>query len=208
MPLRFQGLAYMNPLIVESVDSSQVVEALNLSKRGIRRPGQYWRMTLTLEPEFQAAQGSNAFARLAAHKAEMGKDKTFPVPMPQLTGTGHVLDGVSPPVVDRNAAEDTDFRVHTPFAQMHEAIGRFVKFAGRDKIYMIQNVSAVSGQSGRTDIRTFPLITPDDFPLGQPIILMYHTFNMTARYQPTGRFSVQVNGQGILQETIVVEEAL
>lgn len=207
-PCRFLGLSYMYPLTVESVDNSQVVEALNLSRRGVRRPGQYWRLTVTLEPEFHADTGGTAFARLAAHKATHGADLTFEVAMPQLTAAGHSLDSRAPPVVGRNAADNDEFRVGVPFAVMEDAVGRFVQFGGRTKVYQIQEVTAVAGDAGKSDMRVFPLITPADFPLGQNIVLNFHSFNMTARYLPTGDFAVQVNQQGLVYETVVFEEAV
>lgn len=206
MAYTFQGLRYSLPVSVESIDRSAVVEALNLKRRGVVRSGQYWRVSITLEPDFHESR--NAFGRLSAHRSRHSRHEAFDLPMPQPPDDDNPLDSLAPQVM-RAGAEAGLVRVQQALAVLHpDGLGRFVRVQGRPKVFQIIQVVEVSGQSGASDLALYPAISRGDYPTGETVRLEFHSFNIRCRYSPDGNFATQVNASGVVAEQVVVDEAV
>ena len=192
----FLGLSYVNPVAVESVDQTDITESLSLKKQVLRRPGQYWRLSLTLSPEYNNSGGG--FARLAAHKAEQGKSGEFDIAVPQPPG-GDVYDAMDT-VIQHIAGTDNAVRI--PVANSVFLIGRFVTFGTDRKVYQIKSSATVSATS--TDIQLTPPVQYADLPAG----VLLGDVQMRVRYSNAGGFSVTLGRGGVMTERVVVEEVI
>lgn len=196
--MKFLGLPYTYPLRIESIEPAEVMETLNLKRRIIQRAGQYWRLRIQLQPEF--GNKAQTFGKLLAHKSRHYMGQPFDLPMPQPPGSSP-LDTADPASIGSGASAE-HLRVVLP---VHPSmVGRFVKVADAAKIYQI----AAASRAGSTasDLTLYPALPFADLPADS--FLVFHSFDIRVRYAPGGDFSVGMNRDGMMSETITVDEAL
>lgn len=203
--MEFLGLQYRLPISIESVTNETVHEAINGQKFAIRKPYQYWRFIIGLEPR-RITEGENIFGRLLAHRAEFQLGGTFQIQVPQpilcspsTIATGQIRGS------NNNYTLSSDLAVNSGCLE----IGRFITIGTNagGKLYMIKTSQAnanVGGQATRR-VSLYPSL---ETTLSAGAVFHYNQVIMNARYAETGDASISVNIRGVVQETITIEEAL
>ena len=194
----FLGLRYTLPVTVQSIDNDNVMESRSFKRRVVRRPGQYWRFTLGLEPVFLNAQ--QAYSKFLAHQSEHSKSETFEVPVPNLFPADSLAGQA--PVPYTAGAEAGLLRIALPLASaMH---GRLVKFAGRSKVYIVASAEAVG--TTHTDLRLYPQVGHSDAAADGNLVL--DGVMAKVRYRPSGDFSVTIDRNAMMVQRVVWDEAV
>lgn len=197
--------AYINPIIFTPRDNVLVARAANNQIRSVETDGQYWEMTITLAPVNVA--DPDGFADLLVHRTQHSSNTPFTMPCPQPSYEGHPMDSLSNGYISAPGALTNSLRIDKTPAQLSRGVGRFVKILNLAKIYQIQRVDAVTGQSGVSDVVLYPAITHGQLGVGQDNMI-FHSFDMKVTYINTGTFTVRSNRTGIVTHTITVTEYL
>lgn len=219
--MEFLGLRYAMPISIESVSTESVHEAINGQKFIVRKPYQYWRFRIRLEPKAQQFDES-AWGQLIAHRAQHQQGGTFPMIAPQPYLCDIERPGAEGAHASRISGSNNVFTVTDTIAIFLNCIvpGRMVQLMetaanggtpeGPGKLYMITSVGnrrTVNGQFVVDDVSFFPAlnITAGDSPARH-----LRTWDPVGRfrYAETGDDAITLNSSGIIDTSITVEEAL
>lgn len=198
----FLGLEYTIPASMNFDDRVQVTNSLNLRQTAIKRPGHRYRMSVRLRPSADGAD--NAFGKLSAHKQYHSYNRQFDVPVIQPPDQPDI-DALADTAVTAGASVN-EFRVPASFATLTRALGRYITFANRIKVYKIVQVNEVTGDNTVADVVLDPPIAPADFPTGSTITMQFNNVTMRVRYDPEFDLSETiVAGENTFGEIQVVE---
>lgn len=220
--MEFLGLRFANPISIESVTTEAIHEAINGQKYSVRKPYQYWRFRIRLEPSAHQRE-SSVWGQIIAHRAQHQQGGTFSmfVPQPHLCELEYA--NIQDFTGSRLVGSDNEFTVHDSAAVLSDCIqvGRLihaipsgVSGAGirttPGKIHMITSVGRQTIADGgfvKEEVSFYPPINRTGTSISPVRINAWRPVG-EFRYAETGNNSVTIGNRGIIDHTITVEEAL
>ena len=192
----FLGLEYVHPAQVEGVrpESNNIAVSGRISS--LRFGHVRWKVGLTFEPRISAR---TIDARLAVHKAKQGTTGSFSIPMPQIVdgelpgdaGLVVAATSVGASGVQLKASSDTVL-----------SIGRFISFAGHDKVYQVDGADDYTVVSSGTTVTVVPNLLAGVVGGAR----WFPNPSLLCRYASSARGGWASDGRGIVRPTVSLLE--
>lgn len=150
----FLGLDYAHPAEVEGYRPEARAQTLGGGVSTIRTGYTRWRVTMAFTPQVHGRAGVNA--RLAVHRAKQGTSAPFSLPMPQLV-SGAISDHSGQVLSAAAAVGDETVSIQATHSVSLE-VGRFIAFAGHDKVYQVDGTSSYTVSSTAVTVSLVPAL--------------------------------------------------
>ena len=192
----FLGLDYVHPVQVEGVQPESNNTALSGRVSSLRFGHVRWKVGLTFEPRIPTR---TIDARIAVHRAKHGTTGSFTIPMPQIVDgelpgdAGLIVAAVSAGAsgVQLKASSNTVL-----------PIGRFISFAGHDKVYQVDGTGDYTIVSSGVTVTVVPNLLAGVVSGAR----WFPNPSLLCRYAGSSRGGWSSDGRGLVRPTVSLLE--